>query len=164
MRVDPRAPPGAGCASRLPGPGSLSALTRRSCRFSDEGADPCTAETVLTGEIRDQSQLYGLLNCVRDFDPELVSVQSHAVTCPLRGLLGARRAPQCRWGAAGFRAPQLGDRLAGQRVIPDGRGVTAPRDLKPWHHLDRLQLGRCSVSPGVSDGDRGLWGVVDGGS
>ena len=50
MRVDPRAPPEAVRASRWRGPGSLSALTRRSCRFSDEGADPCTAETVLTGE------------------------------------------------------------------------------------------------------------------
>lgn len=34
-----------------------------------------TAETVFTGEIRDQSQLCGLLDRVRDFGLELVSVQ-----------------------------------------------------------------------------------------
>ena len=33
------------------------------------------AETVFTGEIRDQSQLYGLLDRVRDLGLELVSVQ-----------------------------------------------------------------------------------------
>jgi hypothetical protein len=38
------------------------------------------ADTVLTGEIRDQSQLYGLLDRVRDLGLELVSVQRHAVT------------------------------------------------------------------------------------
>jgi len=32
-------------------------------------------ETVFTGEIRDQSQLYGLLDRVRDLGLELVSVQ-----------------------------------------------------------------------------------------
>jgi hypothetical protein len=32
-------------------------------------------ETVFTGEIRDQSQLYGLVDRVRDLDLELVSVQ-----------------------------------------------------------------------------------------
>jgi hypothetical protein len=32
-------------------------------------------ETVFTGEIRDQSQLYGLLDRVSDLDLELVSVQ-----------------------------------------------------------------------------------------
>lgn len=33
------------------------------------------AETAFTGEIRDQSQLYGLLDRVRDLGLELVSVQ-----------------------------------------------------------------------------------------
>ena len=33
-----------------------------------------TTETVFTGEIRDQSQLYGLLDRVRDLGLELVSV------------------------------------------------------------------------------------------
>jgi predicted YcjX-like family ATPase len=32
-------------------------------------------ETVFTGEIRDQSQLYGLLDRIRDLGLELVSVQ-----------------------------------------------------------------------------------------
>lgn len=34
-------------------------------------------ETVFIGEIRDQSQLYGLLDRVRDLGLELVSVQPH---------------------------------------------------------------------------------------
>ena len=34
-----------------------------------------STETVFTGEIRDQSQLYGLLDRVRDLGLELVSVQ-----------------------------------------------------------------------------------------
>jgi hypothetical protein len=36
---------------------------------------PGATETVFTGEIRDQSQLYGLLDRVRDLGLELVSVQ-----------------------------------------------------------------------------------------
>jgi hypothetical protein len=38
------------------------------------------AETVFTGEIRDQSQLYGLLDRVRDLGLELVSVQPQHAT------------------------------------------------------------------------------------
>jgi hypothetical protein len=34
-----------------------------------------TSETVFTGEIQDQAQLYGLLDRVRDLGLELVSVQ-----------------------------------------------------------------------------------------
>jgi hypothetical protein len=34
-----------------------------------------TTDTVFSGEIRDQSQLYGLLDRVRDLGLELVSVQ-----------------------------------------------------------------------------------------
>ena len=39
-------------------------------------------ETVFTGEIRDQSQLYGLLDRVRDLGLELVSVQPQPVADP----------------------------------------------------------------------------------
>lgn len=39
-------------------------------------------ETVFTGEIRDQSQLYGLLDRVRDLGLELVSVQPQLTTDP----------------------------------------------------------------------------------
>jgi len=41
-----------------------------------------TAETVFTGEIRDQAQLYGLLDRVRDLGLELVSVQPRSVAQP----------------------------------------------------------------------------------
>jgi hypothetical protein len=40
------------------------------------------AQTVFTGEIRDQSQLYGLLERVRDLGLELVSVQPQLATDP----------------------------------------------------------------------------------
>jgi hypothetical protein len=36
--------------------------------------------TVLTGEVRDQAQLYGVLDQVRDFGIELVSVESSDIT------------------------------------------------------------------------------------
>jgi hypothetical protein len=36
-------------------------------------------DSVFTGEVRDQSQLYGLLDRVRDLGLELISVQPHAV-------------------------------------------------------------------------------------
>jgi hypothetical protein len=39
-------------------------------------------ETVFTGEIRDQSQLYGLLDRVRDLGLELVSVQPQLAANP----------------------------------------------------------------------------------
>ncbi|CAM3408604.1 hypothetical protein BST27_29350 [Mycobacterium intermedium] len=39
-------------------------------------------ETVFTGEIRDQSQLYGLLDRVRDLGLELVSVQPQNAADP----------------------------------------------------------------------------------
>ena len=41
------------------------------------------AETVFTGEIRDQSQLYGLLDRVRDLGLELVSVQPQTMAEPI---------------------------------------------------------------------------------
>ena len=40
------------------------------------------ADSVFTGEIRDQSQLYGLLDRVRDLGLELVSVQPHPAADP----------------------------------------------------------------------------------
>ena len=40
-------------------------------------------ETVFTGEIRDQSQLYGLLDRVRDLGLELVSVQPQPADDPM---------------------------------------------------------------------------------
>jgi hypothetical protein len=39
-------------------------------------------ETVFTGEIRDQSQLYGLLDRIRDLGLELVSVQPQPAADP----------------------------------------------------------------------------------
>ena len=36
--------------------------------------------TVLTGEVRDQAQLYGVLDQVRDFGIELLSVESADIT------------------------------------------------------------------------------------
>jgi hypothetical protein len=39
-------------------------------------------ETVFTGEIRDESQLYGLLDRVRDFGLELVGVQPQPAADP----------------------------------------------------------------------------------
>jgi hypothetical protein len=42
--------------------------------------EPGAAETAFTGEIRDQSQLYGLLDRVRDLGLELISVQPQPTT------------------------------------------------------------------------------------
>ena len=39
--------------------------------------------TVFTGEVKDQSQLYGLLNRLQDLGLELISVQPLAETCLL---------------------------------------------------------------------------------
>jgi hypothetical protein len=41
-------------------------------------------ETGFTGEIRDQSQLYGLIDRVRDLGLELVSVQPQTAAGPTR--------------------------------------------------------------------------------
>lgn len=41
-----------------------------------------TAETLFIGEIRDQAQLYGLLDRVRDLGLELVSVQPQSAADP----------------------------------------------------------------------------------
>ena len=42
---------------------------------------PGTTETVFSGEIRDQAQLYGLLDRVRDLGLELVSVRPQPTAC-----------------------------------------------------------------------------------
>jgi hypothetical protein len=44
--------------------------------------EPGAKETVFIGEIRDQSQLYGLLNRVRDLGLDLVSVQPQPAADP----------------------------------------------------------------------------------
>ena len=51
-----------------------------------EGMHPTSGatETVFTGEIRDQSQLYGLLDRVRDLGLELVSVQPQPAADPVQ--------------------------------------------------------------------------------
>ena len=41
-------------------------------------------DTVFTGEIRDQSQLYGLLDRVRDLGLELISVQPQPAADPTK--------------------------------------------------------------------------------
>jgi hypothetical protein len=50
--------------------------------------EPGAAETVFTGEIRDQSQLYGLLDRVRELGLELISVH------PLPAILRATDQPE----------------------------------------------------------------------
>ena len=42
--------------------------------------------TVLTGEVRDQAQLYGVLDQVRDFGIELLAVESADITDGLHGV------------------------------------------------------------------------------
>jgi hypothetical protein len=51
-------------------------LTERfSAAFDGMEVEPREGETVLVGVLRDQAQLYGLLNRLRDFGIELVSVE-----------------------------------------------------------------------------------------
>jgi hypothetical protein len=59
-----------------------SRLRDRADRSAIEGMrlETGAAETVFTGEIRDQSQLYGLLDRVRDLGLELVSVEPQPAT------------------------------------------------------------------------------------
>jgi hypothetical protein len=52
-------------------------LSRRyECAFDGVTLEPCSGETKLHAEVADQSQLYGLLNRLRDFGIELVSVNA----------------------------------------------------------------------------------------
>jgi hypothetical protein len=50
---------------------------------------PVAPNTMFTGEIRDQSQLYGLLDRVRDLGLELVSVQPQPAVDPTTDEEGA---------------------------------------------------------------------------
>jgi hypothetical protein len=52
-------------------------LSRRyECAFDGVTLEPRSGETRLHAELADQSQLYGLLNRLRDFGIELVSVNA----------------------------------------------------------------------------------------
>jgi hypothetical protein len=52
-------------------------LSRRyECAFDDTTLVPRSGQTMLRADLADQSQLYGLLNRLRDFGIELVSVNS----------------------------------------------------------------------------------------
>jgi hypothetical protein len=44
--------------------------------FDGVTLEPCDGETTLRADLADQSQLYGLLNRLRDFGIELVSVNA----------------------------------------------------------------------------------------
>lgn len=55
---------------------------RLGCAMEGMRLEAGATETVFTGEIRDQSQLYGLLDRVRDLGLELVSVQPEPSTEP----------------------------------------------------------------------------------
>jgi len=46
--------------------------------FAGMMLEPGSGETALVGDVRDQSQLYGLLDRLRDFGLELVSVEQEA--------------------------------------------------------------------------------------
>jgi hypothetical protein len=54
-------------------------LSRRyECAFDDTTLVPRSGQTMLRADLADQSQLYGLLNRLRDFGIELVSVNQVA--------------------------------------------------------------------------------------
>ncbi len=57
---------------------------RLGCAMEGMRLEAGATETVFTGEIRDQSQLYGLLDRVRDLGLELVSVQPEPSTEPTK--------------------------------------------------------------------------------
>src|SRR5690349_40189 len=70
--------------------------------------------TVLTGEIRDQAQLYAVLDQMQDFGIELLSVESADITDWPR----CAPSPRC-W--PGNRPPlRLGRRRQDRDVVPDG--------------------------------------------
>ena len=54
--------------------------SRYECAFEDARIDPQNGRTTLRADLVDQSQLYGLLNRLRDFGIELVSVNPAAET------------------------------------------------------------------------------------
>jgi hypothetical protein len=53
---------------------------RFAATFSGMTLEPGNGETALVGDVRDQSQLYGLLDQLRDFGLELVSIEQEAQT------------------------------------------------------------------------------------
>ncbi|HYY00940.1 MAG TPA: hypothetical protein VE908_15560 [Mycobacterium sp.] len=55
---------------------------RLGCALEGMRLEAGATETVFTGEIRDQSQLYGLLDRIRDLGLELVSVQPQLAAYP----------------------------------------------------------------------------------
>lgn len=55
---------------------------RLGCALEGMRLEAGANDTVFTGEIRDQSQLYGLLDRVRDLGLELVSVQPQLTADP----------------------------------------------------------------------------------
>ena len=60
-------------------------LSRRyECAFDGVTLEPRRGETRLHADLADQSQLYGLLNRLRDFGIELVSVNAVPGACDAR--------------------------------------------------------------------------------
>jgi hypothetical protein len=56
-------------------------LTERfAATFAGMTLEPGVGQTALVGDLRDQSQLYGVLDRLRDFGLELVSVEQEART------------------------------------------------------------------------------------
>jgi hypothetical protein len=51
---------------------------RFAATFAGMTLEPGNGQTALVGDVRDQSQLYGLLDRLRDFGLELVSVEQEA--------------------------------------------------------------------------------------
>jgi hypothetical protein len=51
---------------------------RFAATFAGMTLEPGAGQTALVGDVRDQSQLYGLLDRLRDFGFELVSVEQEA--------------------------------------------------------------------------------------
>jgi hypothetical protein len=56
---------------------------RLAAAFEGMRLDASGADAAFTGEIRDQSQLYGLLDRVRDLGLDLISVYPQAMTNPV---------------------------------------------------------------------------------
>ena len=54
--------------------------------FEGMTLEHAAARTVLTGEVRDQAQLYGVLDQVRNFGIELLAVESADITDGLHGV------------------------------------------------------------------------------
>lgn len=68
----------AACRYRIVLRGRLS--KRFESAFEGMTLEHAPGRTVLTGEVRDQAQLYGVLDQVRDFGIDLLSVESADIT------------------------------------------------------------------------------------